>query len=282
MSVVTDIRQELEDVRTAKFIAGALRDISATKMRIIREGFRSNIAFFNEISALYELLKLHAARRKYDKKRGTIATEAPTKIAVAITSNKRFYGTLNNEVMTEFLEHMKEQNQDCMVIGSTGKQLLVNTPYKKRCRTLLFENDSPTVDEMRDFLEMVRAYEQVLIFYPKFVNVFKQEVAYIDITHTPDPGHVAEKKFDGYIFEPELLEMLEFFERHIRYILFHRTMLETELSRTAARLLKMNTAEHRATDRMEEKELELRKEMASLSSMRLLETFAGFATWKEK
>jgi len=43
----------------------------------------------------------------------------------------------------------------------------------------------------------------------------------------------------------------------------------------------MNSAENRASELIEEKENELKKETRALSSMRLLETFSGLSKWKK-
>ena len=93
---------------------------------------------------------------------------------------------------------------------------------------------------------------------------------------------MSEEKIQDYIFEPEFSQMLAFFEEHIKSLLFNRTMLETELSRTAARLMKMTGAEQSATEHIGEKKRELRKAIESLSNIRLLESFSGLSIWRTK
>jgi len=282
MSVIVSKKEELQDMRTAKFIAGALRDISAIKIRSIRESFKNNKVFYNEISELYRLIKLHAARTRYDSERNILVGTSPKVLAVAVTSNKRFYGSLNSDVLELFLEYIKEKNEaDSLVIGATGKQFLSRTLYEKRSEYITFTDDDPTTKEVDEFLSKTQGYNKVLVFYPRFINVFKQEPMMIDITYAPETERLAEEKIEGYIFEPELSEMVEFFETRIRHLLFKRTMLETELARTAARVTRMNSAEHKASELIEEKEHELKKEMLTLSSMRLLETFSGVSKWKK-
>jgi len=75
--------------------------------------------------------------------------------------------------------------------------------------------------------------------------------------------------------------MVEFFERQVRSLLFLRVLLETDLSRTAARLISMSSAEERANEMMKEKKSQLRKVMTSFINRRLLETFAGMSKWNK-
>lgn len=283
MSVITEKKEELEDIRTAKFITGTLRDISASKIQDIRDEFQQNRTFYAEIRDLYRLVK--AVARKQERK-GDGAETAQNETAkekellVAVTSNRRFYGTLNQDVMETFIEHAENSDADCMVIGETGQQYFRDSESSlySRCETTTFANDDPTRKEMAAFLDTARSWDRVYVYYPRFVNIFEQETAVIDITHTPDIQEVEEVDIEP-IFEPELSRMLQFFEDRIRYILFQRTMLETELARTAARLIKMNTAEERASELIDDKRRELHKEKTSLSNMHLLETFAGFLKW---
>jgi len=143
-----------------------------------------------------------------------------------------------------------------------------------------FEDDNPTDEELSIFLERIKPYGRILIFYPSFISVFKQGVKTIDITQKPEPT-IDLKKEEEYIFEPDLAEMIQFFETQIRHLLFNRAMLETELARTAARLMRMNESENRATELIKEKESQLQKETSALSSIRLLETFLGYRQWRK-
>ena len=277
MSVVTEKKEELQDVQTAKFITSMLRDISAMKMREIRSKFETNDNFFAEISKLYSLIKIQELKQLESKKKKK-EENSSTLLLVAITSNKHFFGALNSNVMESFLEEGAKQSGDNLVIGNTGKQYVTDTKYEKKCKYMSFEDDNPTDEELITFLERIKPYGRVLIFYPSFISVFRQGVKTIDLTQKPEMTEEL-KKEEAYIFEPDLEEMIQFFETQIRYLLFNRAMLETELARTAARLMRMNEAESRATDLIKEKERQLQKETSALSSIRLLETFLGYRQW---
>ena len=75
------------------------------------------------------------------------------------------------------------------------------------------------------------------------------------------------------LFEPEYSEILGFFQTQVRSLLFLRVMLETDLARTAARLITMSGAEERASDVIKQKRSQLRKMQASIINTKLLETF---------
>ncbi len=283
MSVATGEKgRDLEDLETVQFVASALFDVSAEKIGRLRTAFEKNGVFYNDISDLYESIK-HTAIGRND------LPAAPPgevrKIFVAFTSNVRFYGSVNTDVMVAFLERLAtEPAVDAMIIGRTGKVFMEGGDGEKSTKPmtyLSFEADEPTKDEMQIFLDRVAAYDEVHVFYPSFVNVFSQQVASIDITHTAEKGtpEPSGEEID-YIFEPELPQIIHFFETRVRYLLFQRVALESELARTAARLFAMNRAQDRVGEEIAKVRHIIRKDMESFNDLRLLESFAALPKWK--
>lgn len=287
MSIVTQKYEELEDTQTAKFVTSALRDISATKIKKLKSEFNTNLSFYSEISELYLTVREEALRRagagsEYAKR--AAREQRSGNLAVAFTSETHFYGVLNREVMQLFLDYLNDNpDYKSLVIGSTGIRYMEERGEDRNYSTMHFGKEGPTSREMRDFLKKVESYKRVYVFYPKFVNVFEQEPGMRDIAYMPEAEVIEkEKSHPKYILEPELPKILNFFETQVKYILFKRTMLETALSRTAARVIKMDKAEGKADDMMKEQRRDLQKEVAQLQGMRLLETFSGYKKWKEE
>jgi ATP synthase F1 gamma subunit len=280
MPSIEDIKIQLEDVNALRLLSNALLEISSVKIKSLRRDFETNQNFYEEINELYDIVKASAQDARDYKKKKEIGEGK--EIHVAITSNKRFYGNLNSTVMDYFVSEMKSDKTEYLVIGNTGRHYIEQMETKPKCTYLSFKNDYPTTLETDVFLHKVSAYNKVILYYPKFVNIFKQEPTTNDITHTlnTDEVRVTDEGIKR-IFEPELSYIFEFFETQVRNLLFMRIMLESELSRTAARLVKMNTTENRASKVIEEKNAELRKENMVTEDVRLLETFSSAGKWKK-
>ena len=283
MSVTTgETDRDLEDLETVQFVASAFFDVSAEKIARLRLAFEKNGIFYTDISDLYESIK-HTAINRNDIP--TARSSPIRKVYVAFTSNVRFYGSVNTDVMVAFLERMSgEEGTDAMIIGRTGKIFMEGVEDQKSTTSmtyLSFEADEPTKDEMQIFLDRVASYDEVHIFYPSFVNVFTQKITSIDITHTIEKttSLSPEEEID-YIFEPELPQIIHFFETRVRYLLFQRVALESELARTAARLFAMNRAQDRVGEEITKVRNVIRKNTESLNDLRLLESFATLSKWK--
>lgn len=279
MPVISDLKLELDEVQTMKFISSAYTEASAVKLRNIRGAFEANRQFFEEISHVYHLVKLVSAKRPKNIK---LPKSEDKTLYVAITSNQRFYGNLNVNIIRTFLSDTEKVECDRLVIGSTGKESLESTKFKNQYTPLLFAKDFPTRQETNSFLEASTKFSKVILYYPKFVTLITQTVAKVDITQSAKSEEKGSEEEIHIIFEPELAQILVFFERQVRALLFLRVMLEADLSRTAARLLTMSAAEERADQLIKEKKMELRKVMRSFINTQLLETFAGMSRWKGK
>ncbi len=273
-------RKELNDLETIRFVTSALFEVSAEKIDRLRTSFGENVIFYKEIGDLYKYVKRAASLRNQlpngDK-------SIPQRISIAFTSNSRFYGSVNTDVMKSFVKNIHSTKGDYMVIGRMGEFFMRNfSDMSKGVSFLSFEKDDPTTEEVRLFLGKVAAYNQIYIFYSTFVNIFTQKVSILDIAHTPTPdasGHI--KEGAGYIFEPELPKILTFFESRVRYILFQRVMLESELARTSARLIAMNRAQDRADGALDSLRRLLKRDADTFNDARLLEAFSAISKWKK-
>ena len=281
MSSALGTRQNAGDLETIGFVASALFNVSAEKINRLRAIFEKNKSFYDDIADLYQSIKQTAFERgELPQKSATLVQT----VTVAFTSNIRFYGAVNAEVIKAFIEHMKSGvKSDYIVIGRAGKMLMENTPdFQKRISYYAFKEDEPTGEERRQFLKSVAPYGQVQMFYPSFLNVFSQKVVMQDITYTPHVGAVPGNTLTvDYIFEPELPKILDFFETKVRYLLFKRVMLESELARTAARLLSMNRAQDQSQEEIIRLRRASRKNIANFNDLRLLESFSAISKWKK-
>lgn len=279
MATIEQRKAQLEDVQTVHFISGALVEVSAARMQQLKSDLAKNVGYYEEIGALYGALKLAAVARD------ELPRKAPSRkvdiVSVAFTSNRRFYGAVNRNLISNFVRGVSKLRTDCIVIGKTGRSVVEAMKEKPRCTFHAFKADQPTRSEMKAFLKKVHAYKKVIIYYPRFQSVFSQNTAVLDITHTP-PRAKIESSIE-YIFEPELPQILTFFEGRVRFLLFQRAMLETELARTAARFVAMSGAEQQSDATIKKLRSFITALENSLVNRQLLESLMGFskfAQWK--
>ncbi len=274
MALLENLRLELADLSTLRTVTAAFGDISALKIQSLRRAFDQNTLFYEQISQLYHSVTLSATMNKYIRnKQKKKFNYHPKTLRIALTSNNRFYGTSNRDIITRFFEESMSANEDRLIIGLTGKDYASGKTGGPPFNVLIFQNDNPPKAEIDALLNLCRPYERVYVYHPRFINMLTQKVDRVDIAYSPkDVGSTYQQI--KFIFEPELPKILDFFEQHIRTLLFNRVLLETQLARTASRLLAMDTAERNAKDLIKQGRTNLRKAKQSLVNRRLLETFA--------
>lgn len=274
MSALNELHENLEQTRTAHFVTTMLRDISATKLRSLREEFEANQAYYLELHMLMGMVKQYAQQTGVE-----LPTPETTKrVYIAFTSNRRFYGALNRSVMERFTTELQTHPTAAgYVIGQTGQTFLEQHAPTLEIPVATFAGDIPSRREAATVIERIATYNEVMVIHPTFINSFQQQAAMTDITHVPNSEAEAPPVLD-YICEPELPELLDFFKNQIRLVLLQRVMLETQVALTGARLMKMQRARERADDLITEERQGIHKAENLIRSMRLLETFTGYTS----
>ena len=282
MPNLNDLKDEFAELGTFKTIASAFAESSVVKLKNLRVGFDQNRSFYDEISHVYHLVKYNANKKKANLIKTTQTEGGKNKaVLIAVTSNLRFYGSLNADIMIKFMKESERKDVDLMVIGSTGNDYLKGSTFGKKYQTMTFKSDNPDQNEIQEFIEKTKMYQSIILLYPKFFSLMSVMVGMVDITHTAVlQKHDVTEDLEC-LFEPELYKILDFFERQVRHVLFLRVLLETELARTAARLIAMTGAEERSDALLREKRSEIIKISHSIINTELLETFAGMRLWKK-
>lgn len=276
MAVLEQLKSELANLRALEVVTGAFGDISAIKIQSLRQAFDQNSLFYEQISQLYHSVSISAIMNKYiqDSKKHKNNYQTKT-LRIALTSNQRFYGTINRDIMDCFFEESSSIHEDRLIIGLTGKDLATGRTNTPPYNILIFQDDNPPKVEIDSLLNLCKPYPRVFVYYPRFVNMLTQKVDRVDIAYSPSELGVHYQPIK-FIFEPELPKILDFFEQHIRTLLFNRVMLETQLARTATRLLAMDIAERNAHDLGTAARATMRRAKQSIINRRLLETSQSF------
>lgn len=260
------LKEEIKDEEILHGLASAFTEVSAMKIGVLKQKFEKNRSFFQEVSDLYRLVK--------SSSNPSVVASSGT-LSVAITTNNRFYGVINLEVMKKFLSETKDQNIKRLVIGKIGISHLRSIGFRAPFEPMVFPTDVPKISDLEKLLTVSKVHQKVLLYYPQFQTVYTQTPSVTDIAYSPTPEvqKTTEEELH-FIFEPELPKIVEFFETQIRAILLQRVLLEVELSVTASRLQAMSRAKEHAREVLDQKRYAQTKETHSRINARLLESLS--------
>ncbi len=294
MSNIKDISDTITEVQTLEDLAAAYTEISSAKLNRIRKRIEQNEKFTQELAELFHLVREESLKRKlinakYYQDRFEKFKQSGI-VLILVTSNYRFYGGLENPLISYFINQVKlfAANPNIparlIVVGHTGNSYLqainFSIPYQK----LSFKNDVPTEQEISPLINQLQSFQSVLVFYSRFTSMVSQIPAIFDVTQTPSQpkDQLISKRSSIHLFEPEIDKILEFFSSQIIKILFEQTFLESELSRTAYRLISMDQAQDNAKEYIKKQKRKLSLEKRSINNLRLLETIYSFGKWGDK
>ncbi|MBI4136561.1 F0F1 ATP synthase subunit gamma [Candidatus Roizmanbacteria bacterium] len=273
--------EQIEQISALETIAGAYSEIAALRIDNIRNSFEQNSLYYEEISQIYHLVKRIADSRGV---RINLLANGNNKrldtLYVAITSNHGFYGPLNSDAVDTMVKDATIEKADRMIIGAMGISYARSIGSASPFNSMVFSLDEPTSEEIYQFLDLSLGYRRIYVYYPKYISMLKQMIDRIDITHSPESNAPIPSDIK-YIFEPELSKILAFFEEQVRYLLFARVLLETNLSRTATRLITMDQAERDAHDLLKKLHMRERRDRQSEINANLVAVSGQMKKWRK-
>ena len=247
MSNIKQLEQTLSNAQSLKMITQGYSEISASKLQTIRTNMEKNISFARELGDIFHLVKKEVIKRHLP-----LPPKKPGMVHILLTSNNRFYGNLEKPLARYFISatnslvaNQPQLQNIFFVVGKTGPIFLQALKYSLQYQSVVFKEDLPTTEEFISFIEKIKSYQTILVYHSRFKTVLTQFPVISDITQSLIKPQEIEADIK-YIFEPELQEIQDFFERQILQILFQQTFLESELARTSARLMAMDAAENNA------------------------------------
>lgn len=266
------IKANIESVESIKLITQALGDIATTEIKANRKAIEHNIKFFQAIDEVYQMVKRMALNNPEYLK--TERKKNGKTIAVLLTSNYHFNGTLDGDLTKLYLSQTANLICDRMVIGKSGIQLLEPLNSTQHYEKVLLQKDIPSYEELKDLAQKVFAYSKIYVFHIKFMTLLNQIPTVSDISAT-DVSRKPKEGVKYYLVEPEIGKMVTFFDSQILVLLFQAIFLETNIARTAARMISMNQAEENAQKVLNNEKKAALRAKKHITNIRILETFAG-------
>lgn len=234
------IKKSAETGHALEEMSEAYAELSVIRLDRIRVKIERNRVFALQLAQTFHEVRATVAQFKMPERK------KKDSLTLIICSNLGFFLDMETRLVQSFMN--SRPYGDLIMIGRSGSEILRNCGYMSQFENVIFSHDLPTPAELNKVAEKVAEYDRVVVYYPQFHTVGVQEPAIVDVS-----GGQATKLTAAtigpkrpYILEPEAPKMLAFFESQISRLLLEQSILESELSRVAARLMMMDSARQRA------------------------------------
>jgi ATP synthase F1 gamma subunit len=283
------LAQEINIASSLQILATAYEEISTMKMRAARDSVLHTRDFLTALSDVFANVK-----SSYKKKIAEDKTPGKTKTLQFIThktngkevffllsATNKLYGDINTKTFQLFEERLEASpDVDIAIVGRVGKELFDRTFSHREYTYFDLPDIIPGVEALKPLISFMLQYEQVLVFYGRFVNIVTQEAVASSISgDTPFEQKEKTTKEFGFIVEPSIEEVLDFFETQIVSSLFKQTIVEAELARLASRIKAMEQAIIFIQTRLMTLNAAERRAKRNFENRKQLERVSGISLW---
>ena len=280
-----EIRIKIKSVQNTRKITKAMEMVAASKMRKAQERMRMARPYADKIRNV----AAHLSHANPEYRHPYLVTrDSVKKIGVIIiTTDKGLCGGLNTNVQRLFLQKFKEwqgqgETLDVCAVGNKG------LGFMQRLGVNVVSNvtqlgDRPTLEKLIGAVKvMLNGYErdefdQLIIFYTKFVNTMKQEPVMEQLLPLSGERIGAPEGNWDYLYEPDAKTVLDqVLQRYIEALIL-QAVSENMASEQSARMVAMKSASDNAATVIDELTLIYNKSRQASITKELAEIVSGAA-----
>ena len=255
MGSLKEIRIRIASVESTQKITGAMKMVSAAKLRRAQNAIISLRPYSNKLNEILQNLS-SSAESMADMPLFT-ARDIENVVLVVISSNRGLCGSFNSNVVkevrnlieTKYAKQAEAGKLKIICLGKKAKEQLAKTYDVIQCNEALI--DTPVFNDTAQIAQFLmdgytnKTIDKVDIIYNRFINPATQKLVVENYLPVQQLGDDSQKKqLNDYIFEPSKDEILEELIPKIMKLQLYKTLIDSIASEHGARM----TAMHKATD----------------------------------
>lgn len=267
MASLKEIRNRIVSVQSTQKITGAMKLVSASKLRRAQTAIIGLRPYSNKLNEI--LSNLSATEENAENAPLFVQRDQKKVLIIAITSNRGLCGGFNASIIKEVhklvetkYRHIADTKQlDIICIGKKGKEQLekkfnIVGFYESILEKANFDHVAEIAELlMQDFIDL--KYDKIEIVYNKFINPATQRIVienYLPIENIPATQETKNNVLE-YIFEPSKKELMEVLIPKILKIQLYKTVLDSIASEHGARMTSMSKATDNALELLKDLKL---------------------------
>jgi len=289
---VKEVDREIVDLETMQVLTRVYGEIASMRMKRTRDEVLQNREFvtgvnriFQDIMASYRAEVVRLIRERSTKRAEgglTLLAHNGRAVAVYLSANNRFYGPMIRQTFDMFIREVREGGAEATIVGRTGRGLFVGSEPNRPYTYFDYPDNGEDLAKLAELMAHIVQYERVHVYYGKFINAVVQKASVFDIS---SESPLSKLQGDGeiekikYVFEPNLESILKFFESEMFGSLLGQIISESQLSKSASRILAMNDAGVNVSDGLKKVKQERFKLAHRVENRAQQAGLAGISLW---
>ena len=273
--------QILETV-TSVYSQIASQWMTRTRDSVLRS--RGYVSDLNEVfltvfsSYLKEVERLAKQYRLKRDGKITFLAHNGKQVAVFLSANTGFYGEIVKKTFELFIKDVHTNDYEVTIVGKQGLSYLLSDSPSQPHTFFEISDDQVDTKQVLALVQHLVQYEKIHIYYGKFQNFLRQDPVVFTLSANPYETLSDKQRTRSYLFEPDIPQILMFFEKQIFTSVFEQVVRESQLAKFASRIMVMDQANQNIAARLKVIDsLELkaghraanRKQLNQLASMAL-------------
>jgi F-type H+-transporting ATPase subunit gamma len=286
MGSLKEIRIRIASVESTQKITGAMKMVSAAKLRRAQNAIISLRPYSNKLNEILQNLSSSAESMADMPLFATRDIE--NVVLVVISSNRGLCGSFNSNVVkearhlieTKYAKQAAAGKLKIICLGKKAKEQLAKTYDVIQCNEALI--DTPVFNEVAQIAQFLmdgfanKTIDKVDIIYNRFINPATQKLVVENYLPVQQLGDGTEKKqLNDYIFEPSKEEILEELIPKIMKLQLYKTLIDSIASEHGARMTAMHKATDNATEILKDLRLKYNNARQSAITNELIEIVSG-------
>ena len=286
MGSLKEIRIRIASVESTQKITGAMKMVSAAKLRRAQNAIISLRPYSNKLNEILQNLS-SSAESMADMPLFT-ARDIENVVLVVISSNRGLCGSFNSNVVkevrnlieTKYAKQAEAGKLKIICLGKKAKEQLAKTYDVIQCNEALI--DTPVFNDTAQIAQFLmdgytnKTIDKVDIIYNRFINPATQKLVVENYLPVQQLGDDSQKKqLNDYIFEPSKDEILEELIPKIMKLQLYKTLIDSIASEHGARMTAMHKATDNATEILKDLRLKYNNARQSAITNELIEIVSG-------
>ncbi len=286
MGSLKEIRIRIASVESTQKITGAMKMVSAAKLRRAQNAIISLRPYSNKLNEILQNLSSSAESMADMPLFATRDIE--NVVLVVISSNRGLCGSFNSNVVketrhlieTQYAKQAAAGKLKIICLGKKAKEQLAKNYDVIQYNEALI--DTPVFNEVAQIAQFLmdgfanKTIDKVDIIYNRFINPATQKLVVENYLPVQQLGDGTEKKqLNDYIFEPSKEEILEELIPKIMKLQLYKTLIDSIASEHGARMTAMHKATDNATEILKDLRLKYNNARQSAITNELIEIVSG-------
>jgi F0F1-type ATP synthase gamma subunit len=268
MKSIKRIKIEISMSGDVRGMVQVYEEISAQKMKEIRDGILSSRQFLERLSVLSSDIGADLA---------SVTARIPKKATVYLSSSSGLFGDLPEKVFSMFLENIKSVKGDIFIVGKQGEIYMKTFAPSVTYKMYDMPDDKMPEESLSQISNLLAEYSEIAVFYGRFKNLVIQDavsgkISGESITKISNKNEEEMlKKQARYIYEPTINAVSEKFRTEILAVLIEGMARENQLAKYGSRLMHLDTAYEKIEEDLVKLNFDLRREVKKREDKKQIE-----------